>query len=293
MFEELFKENGLSLERLHSFYKVAHVKGVTRAAQGNHVIQSLYSRQIKELESFFSIKLVEKGNDGIVLTKDGEDLYHYSNEIFKTLSEFKQRKEKKRKKITIQSGNTFFDGFMIPSMKVLHKKYPQWSFTLQARRTKDCIDNLRSQRTDLVIIRDNEVPRGFKKEKLIFLEYSIFIPQCMVKDSDPDLKDLRFALPELGYSRYRLDEICAKHNIDIKYSLSCRSMLQAKEALQTMHYASILPKNLGFDKKDFIQLNPKWLNEMSHWLSVSWNPKLLAIKPETRFVIESLKELFN
>jgi hypothetical protein len=70
-------------------------------------------------------------------------------------------------------------------------------------------------------------------------------------------------------------------------------MLQAREALQTMHYASILPKNLNFDKKEFIQLNPKWLSEMSHWLSVSWNPKLLGIKPETRFVIESLKEIFT
>ena len=55
MFRDLFQTTGLTLERLHSFLMVAEAGGVTKAAGGDPNRQSLFSRQIKELEEFFGV----------------------------------------------------------------------------------------------------------------------------------------------------------------------------------------------------------------------------------------------
>lgn len=53
MFEHLFSERGLSLDRLKTLIEVARAGSIAAAARGDSARQSLYSRQIKELEEFF------------------------------------------------------------------------------------------------------------------------------------------------------------------------------------------------------------------------------------------------
>ena len=91
MLETLLKERGLSLDRLQTFAKVAAAKGVLKAAGGDAVTQSMYSRQIKELESFFGAQLMNRSSGGVALTAAGEELYDHVSQIFNTLTEFKAR----------------------------------------------------------------------------------------------------------------------------------------------------------------------------------------------------------
>lgn len=49
MFEHLFAERGLSLDRLKTLIEVAKAGSIAAAARGDSARQSLYSRQIKEL----------------------------------------------------------------------------------------------------------------------------------------------------------------------------------------------------------------------------------------------------
>ena len=57
MFEHLFAERGLSLDRLKTLIEVAKAGSIAAAARGDSARQSLYSRQIKELEEFFGVEL--------------------------------------------------------------------------------------------------------------------------------------------------------------------------------------------------------------------------------------------
>jgi len=56
----LFAENGLSLDRLRALLEVGASGSIVKATHGDPVRQSQYSRQIKELEDFFRVKLVER-----------------------------------------------------------------------------------------------------------------------------------------------------------------------------------------------------------------------------------------
>ena len=60
MFARLFTDSGLSLDRLRALVEVGAAGSIARAAEGDPIRQSQFSRQIKELEDFFQTK----GTDG-------------------------------------------------------------------------------------------------------------------------------------------------------------------------------------------------------------------------------------
>src|SRR5215831_11219024 len=90
MFEKLFAESGLSLDRLKALLAVGAAGSIVKAAEGDPVKQSQYSRQIKELEDFFRIKLVERHGKGIRLTANGKELARISRFFLLGLSNFQR-----------------------------------------------------------------------------------------------------------------------------------------------------------------------------------------------------------
>src|SRR5213080_2960431 len=106
MVAELLSEAGLSLERLQSFCRVAEAGGVTRAAKGDATKQSLYSRQIKELEEFFGAELMRRKGRGIVLTPTGQRLLRMTREQFASLIDFKAECRGQPLEIVIGAGDS-------------------------------------------------------------------------------------------------------------------------------------------------------------------------------------------
>src|SRR4051812_48478448 len=107
MVADLLSESGLSLERLQSFCRVAEARGVTRAAQGDPTKQSLYSRQIKELEQFFGAELMRRKGRGIVLTTAGQRLHSIAREQFAALRDLKAECRAQPFEIVIGAGESF------------------------------------------------------------------------------------------------------------------------------------------------------------------------------------------
>ena len=68
MYEIIFRKKGLSLDRLQTLVQIAEAGGVTKAAQGDPVRQSLYSRQLKDLSKFFDAELAKKEGRSLKLT---------------------------------------------------------------------------------------------------------------------------------------------------------------------------------------------------------------------------------
>ena len=78
MFDKLFAESGLSLDRLKALLAVGSAGNIVKAAGGDPIKQSQYSRQIKELEDFFQTRLTERDGKAIRLTASGKELARIS-----------------------------------------------------------------------------------------------------------------------------------------------------------------------------------------------------------------------
>src|SRR5215204_5081438 len=107
MFERLFAENGLSLDRIRALLEVGAAGSIVKAAGGDPVRQSQYSRQIKELEDYFQSKLVQRQGKGIRLTSNGKELARISRFFLLGLSNFKRGCLTEEQTFRIGAGATF------------------------------------------------------------------------------------------------------------------------------------------------------------------------------------------
>ncbi|SEL56802.1 LysR family transcriptional regulator [Acinetobacter sp. DSM 11652] len=77
----------ISLNSLKFFYFVAKYSSVTIAAKKLFVTQSAVSKQIYNLEEILNITLFERRNKTLILTKEGETLFHCAQNIFNQLDD--------------------------------------------------------------------------------------------------------------------------------------------------------------------------------------------------------------
>src|SRR5512141_911981 len=114
MFAKLFADAGLSLDRLRALVEVGAAGSIAQAATADPIKQSQYSRQIKELEDFFQIKLVERHGKGIRLTSSGKELARISRFFLLGLSNFQRGCLAEEQTFRIGASPTAIDQFLIP-----------------------------------------------------------------------------------------------------------------------------------------------------------------------------------
>src|SRR5688572_4142457 len=122
MFSELLNESGLSLDRLESLCLVAQAGGVTKAAKGDPAKQSLFSRQIKELEEFFGAELIRRKGRGISLTEAGARLNAIARECLTALSDFKSDCKGQPVELAIGAGDSLIQWVLLPRLDKLKAK---------------------------------------------------------------------------------------------------------------------------------------------------------------------------
>lgn len=77
----------MDIEGLHSFIAVAREKSISKAAQSLHVTQPTLSARLRKLEDSLGVALVERGWEGVRLTKQGRFFLSYSVGLFQELDE--------------------------------------------------------------------------------------------------------------------------------------------------------------------------------------------------------------
>src|SRR5665648_488723 len=74
----------MHIEYFNYFFQVAKVKSISKVAKQIHISQSALSQQIQKLEDSLGFKLLERSNKGVILTKMGEIVLKYSENITNT-----------------------------------------------------------------------------------------------------------------------------------------------------------------------------------------------------------------
>ncbi|MDI1344150.1 MAG: LysR family transcriptional regulator, partial [Pseudolabrys sp.] len=85
MYKSLFAERGLSLERLKVLIEVHDAGSIARAAPGDPVRHSQYSRQLRELSQFFGREVAERRGKLVKLTSEGTRLAEMARQFLSGL----------------------------------------------------------------------------------------------------------------------------------------------------------------------------------------------------------------
>jgi DNA-binding transcriptional LysR family regulator len=301
MFDKLFAERGLSLERLRTFCMVAEADGVTKAASQNPSRQSQFSRQITELETFFGVELMKRHGKGIVLTQAGKRLVANAREIFATLEDFRSDCKREPQRFSIGAGDALLQWLLFPNVGSLQKTLPKIGIDVYSLPTLDIVERVNDLRLDFGLVRKDSVSPLQKFHSLGCESYALFVPRRLFsKTETPTINEVIAKVPLSsiageGQFRASLLKQAQKHKLSLNFSLCCSTFPQAARALRSERYAAILPTIAAeeLEPDRFATVPVPFLRAQSREICLIWNPRSAQLRPATDAIRECLVKILQ
>ena len=283
MFADLLKQGGISLDRLQSFCEVAEAGGVTRAAKGDPARQSLFSRQIKELEEFFGTELVSRRGRGIALTVAGEQLRTVAREQLSALSDFKRACGGQPIELTVASGDSLIQWLLLPRLGSIRAQTKNVTFRILNLPTSEISKQLRDGSVDIGLVRKGSVASPLKTKSLGAMIFSLFVPSQLLPTTKPKLLSAELPLATLeggGQFRQELARLSKHHKLKLNIQLELSSFPLVARAVQTGGFAGILPSIAAaeFGSGKIEELKSDDLRSLKREVVLAWNPRTARIR---------------
>jgi DNA-binding transcriptional LysR family regulator len=287
MFVELLSQGGLSLDRLQSFCLVAQAGGVTKAAKGDPARQSLFSRQVKELEEFFGTELIRRKGRGIVLTDAGARLHVIARECFASLLDFKDQCKNQPVEVVIGAGESVIEWLLMPRLDRIRERMPNVRLKFLNLPTEEAVKRLVDGMIDFAMVRKDAVARPLQAKALGVMGYSLFLPAGLRaehgrKDGLKVLDGLPLATLEgEGSFRSALSAAARKQCVRVNIQVECSSFPLAARAVAGGKVAAILPSIAAADLEvaGVAQVAVPFLKAFDREISLATSPRLMRIRP--------------
>jgi DNA-binding transcriptional LysR family regulator len=280
MFSKLFAESGLSLDRLKALLAVGAAGSIVKATGGDPVKQSQYSRQIKELEDFFRIKLVERQGKGIRLTSNGKELARISRFFLLGLSNFQRGCLAEEQTFRIGASATFIQRFLLPVVSNAKAALRDTRYIVETVSDDEIERRLHDLTLDFGVTTRATISRPLHLKELGKWRLKLWAPVTMhrtEKSAVSALKERRLPLA-LAVNEFGVDALR-----DHDCRLACDSFLQALEALKEQQLAAVLPDYLspgaGLSLKSFLRVRMAGVDSRTFYFRLAWNPRLLRLNP--------------
>lgn len=281
MFERLFAASGLSLDRLRALVEVGAAGSIVRAAGGDPVKQSQYSRQIKELEDFFGTELVERHGRGIRLTAGGRELARISRFFLLGLSNFHRGVLTAPQTWRIGAGATFLERFLLPALSGRERDRAGVQYVVETAGDEEIERRLHDLTLDFGVVTARALSRPLQLRILWEWRLGLAVPSTLcrtARQAEEAFAARRLPLA-LAAREPALAGLAALEGQEPR--LACGSFLEAQQAVAGGRLAALLPDYLA----------PAPGGKACHWLPVpglpdtamayalAWNPRLLRLNP--------------
>lgn len=298
MFESLFSERGISLDRLKVLIEVRDAGSISQAAPGDPVRQSQYSRQLRELSEFFGCEVAQRRGKLLKLTPKGERLAELARDQLRTLSDFRSECREESVAFTIGAGDSLIQWLVIPKLGAVLDKFPRTRFATSNLRTNEIVQQLTEGRLDFGIIRKNAVTSGLKSVSLGVVTYVAVVPDALLpRKRKVTLRELLEGLPLAaqtsdGQFTAGLREIAQTMEVPLAPALSCQSFPQTMAAVRSGRFAAIVPEIAVWDLPDgaIYKVSGNILRPLSREAMLTWNPRLVRVRPNAGRLSSALHE---
>lgn len=168
--------------QLKSFYYIATLGSVSRAAAAVYRSQSALSQQLKALESTMHCTLFTRiGKQKMVLTEEGKQLFGFAEDVFlrhRQLMESIENTRLKRKGYLRIAGGTATLSLMLPDVVVrFSTQYPDVSVTLYEKSPDKALDMLSQGKIDVAIALASRIPGNLGTHPWLTGHFSLMLPK--------------------------------------------------------------------------------------------------------------------
>jgi len=297
MFENLFAERGLSLDRLKVLIEVRDAGSIAQAAPGDPVRQSQYSRQLRELSEFFGCEVAQRRGKILKLTAQGERLAELARDQLRSLEDFRAECREQSVAFTIGAGDSLIQWLVIPRLGKIIDEFPGTHFATTNLRTNDIVQQLTDSRIDFGIIRKNASAPGLKSVSLGVVSYVALVPDSLARPRKKlslvqALTDLPLATQTTdGQFTGGLREIAKSFNVSLRPALACQSFPQTMAALRSGRFWAIVPDIAARDvpSTGLHRLPDPSLRHLDREAMLAWNPRLVRVRPNAAKIAARLQ----
>ncbi|RYD61913.1 MAG: LysR family transcriptional regulator, partial [Verrucomicrobiaceae bacterium] len=268
-FGRLFSESGLSLERLRTFLAVAEAGNIAKAAEGDPTRQSQFSRQVKDLETYFGTPLTRRVGRRIEVTEEGHVLARMIRRQFSDLDDFREAMGGRPVAVRIGAAASVLEWMVLPKLADCRGALGEVILELEQQRTAEVVRGVADGRLDFGIVRDDAVSGGMKRWKLGRIGYGLFAPKVAweragrleaVMNGHPSAE----LLPGGAFHR-RYQEYLAEKNWKPQVVARVGSFLTLAGLVKAEGVAAVLPLTAAaeFDGTKIMVESLPWLHERS------------------------------
>lgn len=282
MFSRLLAQSGLSLDRLRALVEVGACGSIVRAAEGDPARQSQYSRQIKELEEFFQVALVERHGKGVRLTARGRELARISRFFLLGLSSFQRGCLAEGQTYRVGASATFINDFLLEVLATREATQGGIRFTVEVAADGEIERRLQELTLDFGLVTRRSLSRPLQARELGRCRVSLWVPRSLGGSEKQAARAFEHGqLPlALAVNELPLEEL--EWLKDYEPTLACGSFAEARKALGEQGMAAILPEFLDgeVDASGCFKVRIKALKEVQLCYRLAWNPRLLRLNPQ-------------
>ena len=174
--------------KLQTFLMVIKEKSFSKASAKLGISQPAVTQQIKFIENYLDTKIVERKKNGIVLTKEGEDLYRIALRLEKAI----QNSEKEllkiiNKEFTFVMGSSFAIGnYVLPNYLGEIKKRIDNEVFMNVDISANIIEQLEDKKIDVALIESPVFKEGVIYREWVEDELVLFSNQPIKKHLSAD-----------------------------------------------------------------------------------------------------------
>jgi DNA-binding transcriptional LysR family regulator len=297
MFENLFSERGLSLDRLKVLIEVRDAGSIAQAAPSDPVRQSQYSRQLRELSEFFGCEVAQRRGKILKLTEQGERLAELAREQLRSLDDFRAECKQTSVAFTIGAGDSLIQWLVIPRLGKIIDEFPGTHFATTNLRTNEIVQQLTDCRLDFGIIRKNAMAPGLKSVSFGVVSYVALVPEHLARTKKK--LSLRQAIAELPLATQTTDgqftsglrAIAKALDVPLTPALACQSFPQTMAALRSGRFWAIVPELAARDLPSGAahRLADALLVQLDREAMLAWNPRLVRVRPNAAKIAARLQ----
>jgi len=242
----------MNLRDLRYLVAVADTRHFGKAAEQCHVSQPTLSAQIKKLEGYLGVELIERHPRGVVMTEVGKELVDRARRVLKESDDIvslaRDFRDPLAGKISVAMIPTIGPYLMPTVAKQLRKQLPRLKLMLYEYRTAPLLQRLRDGEIDVGILALPLELEGLEAMELYREEFVMALPathelnkRSSVKLSDLDGEEL--LLLEDGHClRDQALEICSRIDVHENQDYRATSLETLRQMVASGWGITLLPK---------------------------------------------------
>lgn len=158
----------VNLELYKIFVTVAEEYNITRASEKLNLTQPAVTKHIKNLENMLQVKLLIRSNHGIILTKEGQDLYEKIKESINLLTNIEKIYYKTRD-INLGIHTTLLNKIFSKCISEYYIENPESKINTKNLDNEQMLLALKSKEIDIIFSKKMGIKKGNENIKFIKL----------------------------------------------------------------------------------------------------------------------------